>query len=367
MLTQLYRPKKLSEVFGQPLPVEVLRSIIKNPHDSPRSLILYGEYGCGKTSCARILARALNCENPTRERDPCGSCPTCKSALDYTPRFQEYDASDMGGVEAIRNLKDELYHVASRVHWRIVVLDEAHLCSRLSQSTLLKLLEEMPTNLFFLFCTTELDKMIPTIRSRSIELPFRAVGLSFIRENLNRIIRLENIDIAESMVEHIALHSKGHFRDSVMMLDLYRRVEDESIFLSTLKSVELEVINLLVMARSGDRENFQKLAGEITECILEGVRSDFYLVVRNAIKLLVMDELESVYKEPYQVLVSLYGQDLFKVLRYVASPWAATTFQSDLALQAFFWSLFYTFSAQPGATPTSSLVSRAKKRKPGDD
>ena len=100
MITQTYRPQKFSDVAGQELNKRILKAIVKRPQDSPRSILMAGEYGTGKTTCARIFARALNCENP-HDGEPCGKCNSCKEDIGYSSYYAEYDAAVIGNVEKI--------------------------------------------------------------------------------------------------------------------------------------------------------------------------------------------------------------------------------------------------------------------------
>ena len=163
MITQQYRPKTFSAVAGHKGVIETLKCIVKNPENAPRTIILQGEYGTGKTTCARILARALNCPNQ-KGGEPCGDCPVCNSDLDLSPYYSEYDSAIIGNVDTIRGLRDTFYY-NSDDGYKVIVLDECHLISKQAQAALLKVFEETKGNIFFVLCTTDAQMLLPTIRS----------------------------------------------------------------------------------------------------------------------------------------------------------------------------------------------------------
>jgi len=363
LYTTQYRPVRFSEVVGQDVNIEILRSIVKDPENSPRSIILQGEFGCGKTTCARILAKALNCKNLKAGYEPCGICNVCISRIDYNPYYQEYDSSDVGSVDAIRGLKEEFLTGSAIATWKVVVFDEWHLASRQAQSALLKLLEDLPPKIFVLFCTTDVEKVINTIRSRSIELIYGKVRPDVIRENLRRIIKSESLEIEDKILDKIALYSRGHVRDSVMMLDLYKMTDNKEVFLTTLRSSELDIINMLIWAKQSHRENYGKSIKAVCSHVLDVVKVDFFEVIRNGVALMAEGEINSIYEGSYRQLVTSYGQDLFKLLRYSAQPWASNIFSSDAILTSFLWSLFFMFSGEsPGVTKQGSVPDRARAR-----
>ena len=161
--------------LGHELVIKTLKCIVKNPSQSPHSIILQGEFGTGKTTCSRILARALNCRNRKSDGDACGECSVCTCNIDESIYYEEYDSAMVGSVDAIRNLRQSFYF-NNDLGWKIIVFDECHLMSKAAQSALLKVIEEVTDNIIFVFATTDIDKVLPTIRSRSLELRFSLVN-----------------------------------------------------------------------------------------------------------------------------------------------------------------------------------------------
>ena len=243
MITQKCRPKVFSEVAGHKNVVDTLKCIAKNPDNAPRTIILQGEFGTGKTTCARILARALNCPNQVNG-EPCGNCPVCNSDLDISPFYSEYDSAVVGNVDAIRSLRETFYY-NSDTGYRVVVLDECHLISKQAQAALLKVFEETKGRIFFLLCTTDAQMLLPTIRSRSLELRFNLIPDVYLKENLKGIAEKENIDIDDETLDLIVSRSEGHARNAQMLLDRYQLLG--SVFKESVKNSKDDFAKLLLL------------------------------------------------------------------------------------------------------------------------
>jgi len=362
-LTNQYRPKTFSQIAGQETNNEVLRAVVKDPARAPRSFIFHGQFGTGKTTSSRVLAKALNCDQ--MGSDPCGLCKCCQENDSQSPFYQEYDCSDVGSVDAIRVIRDDLFATSTIAKWMVRVFDEFHLASRQAQSALLKTLEELPGNNFIVFCTTDLDKILPTIRSRSIELNFSKVPIPAIKQVLSNICENEGEQIPEEVLNRIASISRGHVRNAVMTLGGYLLMDNKQAFLDSLRSSELDCINLLLSARHGDKENFEQAVLTVCSHVLDTVREDFYLVLSHAISALSTGISNEIYGDQYKKIADEFGLDLFKLLKYSCDNWASNTFSSDVTLQAFLWSVFYTVSKSRPNTglqggQSSSLLNRAR-------
>lgn len=360
MLTQKYRPKTFDDICGQSLTIETLRAVSRHPEKSPRVFIFHGSFGCGKTSSAQVLARALNCEDGAISKRPCGLCKVCKDDLDFVPFYREFDCAEVGNVDKIRALKDEFFLDTSVCKYRVIVLDETQLVSRQGQSALLKTLEEMAGNFFVVFSTTDVDKIIPTIRSRSVELVFMKVSEDDIVGNLKKIVSAEKLEIKEETLRRIALHSRGHVRNAVMTLDKMLMIGNEEEFLKGIHSSEVGIIKVLLSAKLGDRPRLEEAIASVCAHPLDLVRTDYFEVLRKAIQGFVIGSVDGVSKSAYEALVEHYQQDLFKLLSYSTAGWALNTFRSDLMLQAFFWSLLSIFESASDRNE-KSLLDRARK------
>lgn len=357
MLTTKYRPRTFREIVGQDVNVELLRSVVKNPEGSPKVFIFQGDFGTGKTTSARVLARALNCLEDT---EPCGSCENCAQDPSFSSFCQEFDASDVGTKESIETLREDFFSPVSGVDWRVIILDEFHLASRQAQSALLKTLEDLPPRLFTILCTTNVDKIISTLRSRSVELVFQKAPHAEVKKNLDRISKLEGIEIRPALLDLICHRSRGHIRDSVMLLDVYQSLEDKRTILSHLRSSEETLINLLVGVRRGDTPAVTVEIKNSLEVPLDTLKGDLYLVLQEALKFQATGYTDSPYEDAYKVLTDVWGADLIKLLSFSMSDWAVNSFKDDRAVQAFFWSLFLTFGKSRGGGETKGA--RFKKR-----
>jgi DNA polymerase-3 subunit gamma/tau len=179
-----------------------------------------GTRGTGKTSCSKILAKAVNCEDP-QEGDPCGVCETCKgidegSVLDVT----EIDAASNSGVDNIRNLREEAGFTPVAAKYRVYIIDETHMLSAGAFNALLKIMEEPPAHVLFILATTEIHKVPATILSRCQRFDFKRISSNVIAERLKHIAKEENVGLEDDAAALIARLSDGGMRDALSLLDL---------------------------------------------------------------------------------------------------------------------------------------------------
>jgi DNA polymerase III subunit gamma/tau len=214
-----YRPKTFDDVLGQNAAVEILKSRLRAGNALETSYIFSGGHGQGKTTLARILARALLCENLTPEQEPCNECDSCQAILtESSLAFYERDAASNGSVAVIRELVDELSYVVQGAAKQIHLFDEAHRMSKEAQDVLLKPIEEK--RMVGIFCTTEPEKIRGTIRSRCEEHRIRKITREHISERLKRILQAEKVEYEEDALFTIIDCSGGHVRDILNRMEM---------------------------------------------------------------------------------------------------------------------------------------------------
>ncbi|MEJ6012955.1 DNA polymerase III subunit gamma and tau [Corynebacterium sp. H127] len=219
-LYRKYRPASFAEVVGQEQVTRPL-SVALDSGRINHAYLFSGPRGCGKTSSARILARSLNCvEGPTST--PCGVCPSCVSLAPGGPGnldVTELDAASHNGVEDMRELRDRAFYAPAESRYRVFIIDEAHMITKEGSNALLKIVEEPPEHLIFIFATTEPEKVIGTIRSRTHHYPFRLLTPPDMRGLLQRTCKSEGVTVADAVFPLVIRAGGGSPRDSLSILD----------------------------------------------------------------------------------------------------------------------------------------------------
>lgn len=247
-----YRPQKFSDVLGQDRVVNVLKNQIKSGQIS-HAYLFAGERGCGKTTCAKIFAKAINCLNP-KDSSPCGECENCKSIEEEsTMDVVEMDAASNRRIDDIRNLKETVVYPPNNLKYKVYIIDEAHMITREAFNALLKIMEEPPSHLVFILATTEIEKIPKTILSRVQKFEFNKIGRDDIIKQIDIILSDRNISMQEEGKDLIVKKAKGAMRDALSILDQVLSIEKDYF---SLKDVE----NILGLV---DFESLDKLVDNI--------------------------------------------------------------------------------------------------------
>jgi DNA polymerase III subunit gamma/tau len=219
-LYRRYRPETFAEVIGQEHVTEPLRAALAGNRVN-HAYLFSGPRGCGKTTSARILARTLNCEQAP-VADPCGECDSCRDLARGGPGsidVIEIDAASHGGVDDARDLREKAFFAPVKSKYKVYIIDEAHMVSTQGFNALLKLVEEPPEHLRFIFATTEPEKVIPTIRSRTHHYPFRLIPPRLMSSYLSELSDKEGVAVEPAALPLVVRAGGGSARDSLSVLD----------------------------------------------------------------------------------------------------------------------------------------------------
>ena len=285
-LYRKWRPKSFDEVCGQDHITSILKYEVASSKFS-HAYLFCGSRGTGKTSCAKILAKAVNCLSP-ENGNPCGRCEACLSIdSGAATDVLEMDAASNNGVDNIRDIRDEVVYSPSNLKYRVYIIDEVHMLSASAFNALLKTLEEPPEHVVFILATTELHKLPATIISRCQRFDFRRITTDILKKHLLDIAKAENIEITESAATILAKHAQGGMRDAISLLDLCagsRRLIDDALVSETVGLGGRE--RLLDVVRAIAEKDYEK----IFEAVDETVRSSRDISV-------FWQELISVYRD----------------------------------------------------------------------
>lgn len=214
-----YRPQTFDTVVGQEHITTTLKNAIKN-HQLAHAFLFCGPRGVGKTTCARILAKTINCEHPTADGEACNECTSCKSFNEGTSlNIHELDAASNNSVDDIRSLVEQVRFAPQAGKYKVYIIDEVHMLSQSAFNAFLKTLEEPPPYAIFILATTEKHKILPTILSRCQIFDFKRITLQDTVDHLQDIADKEHINTQETALQLIAQKSEGCMRDALSILD----------------------------------------------------------------------------------------------------------------------------------------------------
>jgi len=231
-----YRPKTFDEVLGQDRVTNVLKNQVKTGKIS-HAYIFSGERGTGKTSCAKIFAKAINCLNP-KDGSPCLECENCKAIEEEsTIDIVEMDAASNRRIDDIRNLKDNVIYPPNKLKYKVYIIDEAHMITREAFNALLKIMEEPPSHLVFILATTEIEKVPRTILSRVQKFEFNKIDDTNIKTQINKVLNDRNIKMDNEAIGLIIKKANGAMRDALSILDQVLSYGEDSYDLAKVQSL----------------------------------------------------------------------------------------------------------------------------------
>lgn len=235
-LYRQYRPKTFDSVLGQDRVVNVLKNQVKSGNIS-HAYLFSGERGTGKTTCAKIFAKAINCLSP-KDGSPCMECENCKAIEEETTiDVVEMDAASNRRIDDIRNLKDNVIYPPNKLKYKVYIIDEAHMITREAFNALLKIMEEPPSHLVFILATTEIEKIPPTILSRLQKYEFNKIDENKIKEQIDYILEDRSISMENEAIRLIIKKANGAMRDALSILDQVLSLEKESYKLSEVENL----------------------------------------------------------------------------------------------------------------------------------
>ena len=266
-LYRKWRPRSFDEVQGQEHITSILKYEVANNKFS-HAYLFCGSRGTGKTSCAKILAKAVNCLD-SKDGNPCGKCEACL-AIDSGAATDvlEMDAASNNGVDNIRDIRDEVVYSPSNLKYRVYIIDEVHMLSTSAFNALLKTLEEPPEHVVFILATTELHKLPATIISRCQRFDFRRITTEVLKDHLLRIAKDEGIELEPSAAVLLAKQAQGGMRDAISLLDLCagsrEKIDDELVNL-TVGKIGRE--NMLAVVKAIAQKDYETIFAAIEETV----------------------------------------------------------------------------------------------------
>ncbi len=300
-LYRKFRPDTFSDVKGQDAIVQTLKNQI-NADRIGHAYLFCGTRGTGKTTVAKILAKAVNCEHPV-DGNPCNECATCKAiSSGSSMNVIEIDAASNNGVDNIREIREETAYSPTEGKYKVYIIDEVHMLSIGAFNALLKTLEEPPSYVIFILATTEAHKIPITILSRCQRYDFKRISILTIADRLSQLMKEEQVDVEEKAIRYIARKADGSMRDALSLMDqciafyLGKKLTYDNV-LDVLGAVDTEIFSK--MLRLILENKVTELLKMLEELVMQGRElgqfvTDFTWYMRNLLLLKASDDLEDV-------------------------------------------------------------------------
>ena len=329
-LYRKYRPSTFDKIVGQEHVTQTLRNQILNDQIG-HAYLFCGSRGTGKTTCAKVFARAINCKNP-KDGSPCGECEVCKALKENNAiDIIEIDAASNNGVEEIRDLREKVKYPPTVGRYKVYIIDEVHMLTASAFNALLKTLEEPPAHAVFILATTEVHKLPATILSRVLRFDFKLINTQTIAELLTNIFKQSNIKAEESAINLIAQAGQGSVRDALSIADMCASFANNDIKYQ-------DVVEVLGVS---DKQTIYNLGSTILEERIKDFFTEFSNLVKAGKNLLVTaNDLTKFFRDLLviktcgtELAKNEYNKDLLEKMQILADKY--DTNKLNEAMQAF--------------------------------
>lgn len=366
-----WRPQKFSDIIGQEHISITLKNAIKN-NRLHHAYLFSGPRGIGKTTTARILARAINCLSPN-ESEPCNVCQNCKNILDgRSLDVIEIDGASNNSVDDVRNLRENAKYPPSQAKYKIYIIDEVHMLSNSAFNALLKTLEEPPPHLLFIFATTEIHKVPATILSRCQRFDFRRIEINSIVDQLRKIALNDKINIDDESLYTIAKKSDGSMRDAqslydqvvafcgnninyALLSDSLNLIDPDFYFTISSSAKEKDIKKMLEISREVNRRGYN-----LQDCLnglLEHYRNILSIKVTGNTSLI---DASETFHNKYKIEAEKYKkEDLLRILQHLTTNEQSLRYASQPKLR--FEITLIQLAAMDDAVSINELIEEIKK------